>query len=253
MEKKMTNVNRDTKKIEQMLFDAKESLPKTNLEWRVSDMAEQKKETKKYPVLRKIAACIAVVLLLGAGGVTILANMELDIDPGEYGQWVVVVGDKNWEACQKDLKIRGAKQLPEAFGEFKFGDYDTTLVAKHGTTQLDALTNNVYNPMCANFYNGVPGESEVISVFIGTLDEAYWSAYFSFDLIEGIWVAERAKTSFEYEGMTVYGVEVDGYEDGLTKMAWKWIDQANGVCFSVFVENDIDGAEVAKAIIDANK
>ena len=243
-------------RIERMLYDAKETLPTTNLEWRVSDMTEQKKETKKYPVLKKIAACIAVVLLIGISGVTVLANMELDIDPGEYGQWVVVVGDENWEACQKDLKIRGAKQLPEAFGEFRFGNYDSTLVAKHGTTQLDALTNNVYNPMCVNFYNGVIGESEDISVFVGTLDEAYWSAYYSYDLVEGVWVAERAKTSFEYEGMTVYEVDVDGFEDGITRTKLTWIDETNGVAFSVFLKQGLDGVdavEVVKEIIDANK
>ena len=246
----------DNDRIERMLYDAKETLPITNLEWRVSDMTEKKKEMKKYPVLKKIAACIAVVLLIGIGGVTVLANMELDIDPGEYGQWVVVAGDENWEACQKDLKIRGAKQLPKEFGEFKFGNYDSMLVAKHGTTRLDALTNNVYNPMDVNYYNGVPGESEVISVGVGTLDEAYWSAYYSYDLVEGVWVAEGAKTSFEYEGMTVYGVEYDGFEDGQKRMNWKWIDEANGVIFSFFVKEgviDADGVEVAKAIIDANK
>ena len=31
-----------------MLYDAKETLPTTNLEWRVSDMTEKKKEYKKY-------------------------------------------------------------------------------------------------------------------------------------------------------------------------------------------------------------
>lgn len=247
MEKRTEN-----EKIERMLYDAKETLPITNLEWRVSDMTEKKKETKKYPVLRKIAACIAVVLLIGISGVTVLANMDMDIDPGEYGQWVVVCEDKSWEACQKDLKIRGAK-LPEAFGESKFANYTTTMVAKHGTTYLDALTNNVYNPMDVDFCSGDPSYGRDITVFIGTLDEVYWSTYFSFDLVEGVWVAERAKTSFEYEGMTVYGVELDGYEDGQTRMDWKWIDEANGVCFAVIVENDIDGVDVAKAIIDANK
>ena len=46
MKKKMTNARKDMQKIEQMLLDAQKSLPTTNLEWRVSDMTEQKKETK---------------------------------------------------------------------------------------------------------------------------------------------------------------------------------------------------------------
>lgn len=41
MEKRIEN-----KKIERMLYDAKETLPTTNLEWRVSDMTEKKKNTK---------------------------------------------------------------------------------------------------------------------------------------------------------------------------------------------------------------
>ena len=242
----------DNQQIEQMLYDACGTLPTTNLEWRGFDMIEKKKIVKKYYVLRNIAACIAVVLFIVVSGVTVLANMEMEIDPGEYGQWVVVSGDKNWKSCQKDIVIRGGKDLPEAFGEYKFGDYGTTVVAKHGTTYLDALLNNVYNPMCVNYYNGVPGYSETITVFIGTLDEEYWSAYSEFESVEGIWVAKGAKTSFEYKGRTIYGVEVDGFEDGITRMSWRWIDEGNGVQISVFVENDVDGVEVVKKIIDVN-
>ena len=39
-----------------MLYDAKETLPTTNLEWRVSDMTEKKKEYKKYPYYSSNAA-----------------------------------------------------------------------------------------------------------------------------------------------------------------------------------------------------
>lgn len=45
-------------KIEHLLYDARETLPRTDLEWRVSDMREKKKTTWKYAVA---VASVAVV------------------------------------------------------------------------------------------------------------------------------------------------------------------------------------------------
>lgn len=252
----MKSKNINNEKIENMFYDAQKSLPTTNLEWRISDMTEQRKETKKYPVWKKIAACIACVLAFGIGGVTMLANAKMDIDPGEYGQWLNIKSEENWKTCQQEMKRRGCI-LPESIGEYTFGDFSTMLVAKHGTTYLDALRNNVYNPMDVSFYYKGEPEQGVISVYIGTLEEAYWSAYFGFELIEDTWVASEAEQVLEYEGMTIYGSPVH-YESG-DKMIWKWMDEKNGVCFSVFVpvdpgtEYEEDSTEVVKIIIDANR
>ena len=247
MEKRIEN-----KKIERMLYDAKETLPTTNLEWRVSDMTEKKKEYKKYPILRKMAVCIAVVLLLGVGSVTVVGNMEVNVGEGEYGMWTDIISH-SWEACKAELESRGAA-LPEAFGQYKFGELYTGLVVKQGTTYLEAFRDKVYHPMSASYYDGILGEPcGHFSVSLGVLDDAYWSAYYEFDFVEGVWVAEGAETSFEYEGMTIYGREEEGIEGGSPRMYWRWVDETNGVCFSVFVQEDMDGTEIVKTIIDMNK
>ncbi|MBQ8518724.1 MAG: hypothetical protein IJ455_03835 [Agathobacter sp.] len=249
-------------KIEKMLYDAQEKLPTTNLEWRISDMVEK----KKIRMNKVVAACIAFVMFLGIGGGTALANMEMDIDANNYSQWVDVRSEGNWNACEKLMEKRGFV-IPENFGDYKYDRYRTLLVAQKGDTYLDALTKNVYNPINIE-YDDVPSkqydengylvnvegdDGQWINVSIGTLDEAYWSAYYEFENIDGTWIYAETERTFEYEGMTIYG-KVHHFESG-DNMNWRWVDEKTGVCWcvNVPVDSEIDSLEVVKTIIDLNK
>ncbi len=245
-------------KIEKMLYDAKEKLPTTNTEWRISDMTKERVENKKFRMNKAVAACIACVLFLAVGSVTVLANMEMNIDPGEYGQWLDKKDVRDWHKCQVEMEQRGFV-LPESFGEYHFDAYGTSLVVKHGTTYGEAFTNHVYNPISIQFDDNdwENKDGYTINVSVGTLDEDYWRGYFEYEKVDGVWVAKDAITFFEYEGFTIYGAlfEVESRES----MSWKWIDEKNGVCWVVYVpinsglDNELDDVEVVKQIIDLNK
>ena len=248
----------ENKEIERMLYDAKNELPTTNVEWRIQEMKEEKGKKKTLSMLKRIAACIAMVLVLGVGGVTVFANMEMDIDPGAYGQWYEIRDARDWDACQQEMKERGFL-LPESFGEYGFDCYGTTYVVKHGTTYLEAFTNHVYNPISIQFDDNdwENKDGHTINVSVGTLDEDYWRGYFEYEKVDGVWVPKNAITSFEYEGFTIYGYvfEVESRES----MSWKWVDEKNGVGWVVHVPinsglaHEIDDVEVVKQIIDLNK
>ena len=45
-------------------------------------------ENKRSHMNKVEVACLAFVLFLGIGGVTVLENMKMDIHPHDYGQWV---------------------------------------------------------------------------------------------------------------------------------------------------------------------
>lgn len=185
-----------------------------------------------------------------------LANMELDIDPGEYGQWVSGGYDENWDTCKREMKIRGFV-LPEMFGEYEFDYYSTLLVVKHGVTYLEALMNPVYNPISLEFDDEQKEDAYSISISVGELEEEYWSAYYEFEKIDDAWVYSDAETTFEYGGMTVYGKQF--HFESCEDMSWRWVDEKTDVCWCVYVpintgmENEMDSMEVVKTIIDLNK
>lgn len=243
-------------KIEKMLYDAQNKLPTTNLEWRVSDMAENNVKKKRFCVNKVVAACIIFVMFLGIGGGTVLANMKMDIDAGEYGQWVDISNDKSWNSCERQMEKRGF-DLPDKFGEYEFDSFSTMLLAKHGTTYLEALMKNVYNPISIRFDDDSQEDAPWISISVGSLEEQYWSAYYEFENVDGIWVYTEEEETFEYKGMAVYG-KLHHYESS-EKMNWRWIDEKTGVCWCVYVpvntglESEIDSIEVVKKIIDLNK
>lgn len=217
--------NKEYQVIEKMLYDAQTNLPTTNIEWRVLEMKEETSKKKSVSILQRFAASVAIVLVLGIGGITVFANMEIDIDPGEYG----------------------------------FDAYSTTYVVKHGTTYLEALTKHVYNPISLQFDDNdwENKDGHVINIHVGTLDEEYWHGYFEYVKIDGKWVASKAETSFEYEGFTIYGYEFE--VETRKSMHWQWIDEKNGVGWSVSVPinsglaNELDDIEVVKQIIDLNR
>lgn len=252
-------------KIEKMLYEAGEKLPTTSLEWRVLDMAEKRVEKKRFHMNKAVAACIAFLMFFGISG-TVFANMEMDIDPGNYSQWVNIRSEGNWNDYERLMEKRGFV-LPENFGDYKYDKYRTLLVAKKGDTYLDALTKNVYNPIDIE-YDNVPSkqydedgylinvegdDGQWINVSLGTLDEAYWSAYYEFENVDGLWVYAEAEITLEYEGMTIYG-QVKHFESG-EDMNWRWVDEKTGVCWCVNVPMDkgIDSVNVVKEIIDLNK
>lgn len=250
--------NKEYQVIEKMLYDAQTNLPTTNIEWRVLEMKEETSKKKSVSILQRFAASVAIVLVLGIGGITVFANMEIDIDPGEYGQWVALRDVRDWNGCQIEMEQRGFL-LPENFGEYGFDAYSTTYVVKHGTTYLEALTKHVYNPISLQFDDNdwENKDGHVINIHVGTLDEEYWHGYFEYVKIDGKWVASKAETSFEYEGFTIYGYEFE--VETRKSMHWQWIDEKNGVGWSVSVPinsglaNELDDIEVVKQIIDLNR
>ena len=191
-------------KIEKMLYDAQEKLPTTSLEWRVSDMAEK----KKFYMNKAVAASVAFVMFFGVGGVTVLANMEMNIESGNYSQWVDIRSEMNWADCEQFMEKRGFV-LPENFADYKYDNYRTLLVVKKGDTYWDALTKNVYNPIDVEYddvpskqydEDGYPGnvegdDGQWINISLGTLDEAYWSVYYGFEKVDNVWVYTKAETT----------------------------------------------------------
>lgn len=256
----------DNEKIEKMLYDAQEKLPTTSLEWRVSDMAEKRVQKKKFYMNKAVAACVAFVMFLGVGGVTVLANMEMNIDSGNYSQWVDIRSEMDWDDYEQFMEKRGFV-LPENFADYKYDNYRTLLVAKKGDTYWDALTKNVYNPIDIE-YDDVPSkqygkdgypinvegdDGQWINISLGTLDEAYWSAYYGFERVDDVWVYTEVETTFEYEGIIIYG-KTNHFESG-DSMNWRWIHEMAKVCWSVNVplNKGLDSVDIVKEIIDLNK
>ena len=253
-------------KIEKMLYEAQEKLPTTDMEWRITNMIENKAVIRKTHLSRTLAACIAFVLFFGIGGMTVLANMEMNIDSGRYSQWVDMRTGGNWKNLEKFMTKSGFV-LPDAFGNYRFDNYRTLLVAKKGDTYWDALTKNVYNPVDIEYddiqskqyddmgysENVAGDDGQWINISIGVLDEAYWSAYYEFENVNGTWMYAESETVFEYGGMVVYGRE-KSRESG-KDMNWRWVDEKTGVCWCVYVpvNKGVDSVEVVKEIIDINK
>ena len=242
--------------IEKMLCEAKDELPITNAEWKISEIENMHTQKKRFHINKVAVACLAFILLLGAGGVTVLANMEMDINPHEYSQWSDIrSGQGAWKRCEKWMHKRGFA-VPENFGDYKFSTCSAWLVAKQGDTYWDALVKNVYNPISIRYEIDEPEqvkEEPGISVGLGTLDEAYWSAYYGYENVDGIWRAVDSEEIYEYSGMTLFG-ESRNYESDQA-MHWTWIDEANNICWSVTVLGDsgMDSMDVVKTIIDLNK
>lgn len=243
-------------RIEKKLYEAKEKLPTTNLEWKISSLTQKQTKKKMFYRNKIVAACLAFVLFLGIGSVTVLANIEMDINPYDYGQWVDYLNCGGWKRCEKLMRKRGF-MVPESFDNYKFAACDAMLVAKHGDTYWDALTKNVYNPISIK-YNlellNQSGDESVICIDIGALDEVYWSAYYGFENVDGVWMQTDSEETFEYDDCIIYGktVRCMGADEA---MNWSWIDEANDICWCVTVpkDNGIDGIDVVKTIIDLNK
>ena len=164
-------------------------------------------------------------------------------------------GQGTWRRCEKWMKKRGF-EVPGDFGDYEFSACSAWLVAKHGDTYWDALVRNVYNPMSITYEINVSEQSQApsgISVGLGTLDEGYWSAYYGYENVEGMWRPVDFEEMVEYNGMKLFG-ETRNYESGQA-INWTWMDEANDICWSVTVpvESGIDGLDVAKIIIDLNK
>lgn len=256
----------DNKKIEKMLYEAGEKLPTTDMKWNTLERKENRMVKKTFYISKVLAACAIFVLILGIGGITVLANMEMNIDPGNYSQWVDMRNEGNWKAGKKLMEKRGFT-LPDAFENYKFDNYRTLLVARKGDTYLDALTKNVYTPVAIE-YDDIPSkqydndghlvtidgdDGQWISVSVGSLDESYWSAYYEFENVDGTWMYAERETTFAYGGMMVYGKVCDR-ESG-SDMNWRWVDEKTGVCWCVYVpkEKGVDSMDVVKVIIDLNQ
>lgn len=243
-------------RIEQILYEAQEKLPTTNLEWAISKLTEKQTKKKVIYMNKMVAACLAFVLFLGIGGVTVLANKEMDINPHDYGQWVDYLNCGGWKKCEILMKKRGFL-VPESFGDYEFTACDAWLVAKHGDTYWDALVKNVYNPISISYglvsSNQPDGESK-ISVDVGPLDEVYWSSYYGYKNVDGVWMQTDCEEIFEYDNCMIYGKNVSYMLLG-EAMNWSWIDEENDICWYITVPENmgIDSINIVKTIIDLNK
>ena len=175
-----------------------------------------------------------------------------------------------FEHAFEDVLLNNYDSLEYENGFLFLEPYQTIvlkLVAKKGDTYWDALTKNVYNPIDIE-YDDVPSkqydenghpvnvegdDGQWINISIGTLDEAYWSAYYEFEKLDDVWVYIKAETTFEYEGLIIYG-KTNHFESG-DSMNWRWIDEKAKVCWSVNVPLDkgLDSVDIVKEIIDLNK
>lgn len=242
--------------MEKVLYEAKEKLPTTNMEWKISEIENIQTKKKRFHMNKVAVACLSFILLFGVGSVTILAGMEMNINPHDYSQWSDIrSGQGTWKKCEKWMRKRGFA-VPEKFGDYKFTSCSAWLVARHGDTYWDALVKNVYNPISITYEEESSGQSQEepgISVSIGTLDETYWSAYYGYENVDGIWMSVNREEMYEYRGMTISG-ELRNYESGQT-MHWTWIDEENDICWSVTVPADSGRKrlDIVKAIIDLNK
>ena len=239
-------------RIEKILYDAQEKLPTTNLEWGISEIVEKDSKNKKFHIYKVVAACLTFVLFLGIGGITVLANLEMDINPQEYGQWLDYLNCGGWKKCGKLMKKRGFV-VPESFENYEFTACDAWLVAKHGDTYWDALVKNVYNPIRITYELESSEQSQektMIQMDIGPMDEVYWSAYYGFENVDGVWIQPESEETFEYEHYLIYGETVN-YRLLGENMIWRWIDEENSICWGVTAPKDI-GIEIVKMIVDSN-
>lgn len=238
-------------RIEKKLYEAKDKLPITNAEWKISEIENMQNPKKRFRINKVAVACLVFILLLGAGGVTVLASMEMDINPHDYSQWSDIrSGQGTWKKCEKWMQKKGFA-VPDRFEDYKFTSCSAWLVAKHGDTYWDVLVKNVYNPISIRYE--IDASEQGISVGLGTLDEVYWSAYYGYENVDGIWMSVDSEEMYQYRGMTLFR-ESRNYESGQA-MHWTWIDEVNDICWSVTVPMDSgrNSLDIVKTIIDLNK
>ena len=81
----------------------------------------------------------------------------------------------------------------------------------------------------------------------------YWSAYYGFENVDGVWIQPESEEIFEYEHYLIYGETLNYSLIGET-MIWRWIDEENGICWCVTSPRDagIESMDVVKTIVDLN-
>lgn len=267
--------------IERKLQTAADNLPHPSSDFSaVGERIRQKnRKVRARPRRRLVAAMILTLLLVGC--VAAVSEPDYHLYNGNWWSFVfnadeiLDLTDFDWNQTQKTAKKLGIT-LPETLGGYPVISYGRwNLTTKEIPIQLAWLSPQYL--YYSTFY-GVETEKAFLTgdgstilahtqdgadVTYGPTDDAVWRRQFGYDendvFVASNWTLANHPlvgiTTLEYEGITIYVGQIDLSTYLQPKWDVTWVDQKNGVVFSVEGDDETPDAliDCAKVIIDLNK
>lgn len=267
--------------IEQKLQSAAQALPQPRGDYLDVEERVKKKQRKPKSTPRKrlIVAMVLAVLLVGCMSVTV---PEYHLYNGNWWQFIpglhfdpADVFDTHGKQTHETAKDLGIT-LPETLGEYPIIEFNRFNLTTKAVPLWYAWINPHYLYFSTyygveieeSFINDQGNEStlhrkEGVELIYGSTENDIWRRQFGYDtqnvfdagnsILSGHQVEEI--TALEYEGFTVYTGKISIWYSGDTWWNVTWVDETNGVVFSLDCVFDTPDVliEYAKEIIDLNR
>jgi hypothetical protein len=267
--------------IEEKLQSAANALPENFNDFSAVENRIADKANRSMPLRRRrlVIAMVLAILLVGCVAVT-----EPDYHLYNGNWWQFLPGlyedpaktfDLHWEQTQKATDKLGIT-LPETLGGYPVISYNRfNLTTKKVPIQIAWLSpkyvyhSSYYGMEKAESYispEGIEGTRhwrEGSSILYGSTDDEIWRRQFGFDENNVFtasnhtdsWLQLDKITALAYMDFTLYVCKITSEELEFTNWKVTWVDDNNGVVFSIDSQwEDSDAlTEYAKQIIDLNK
>ncbi|MCI8593963.1 MAG: hypothetical protein HFF09_01735 [Oscillospiraceae bacterium] len=241
----MTNLQ-----VEERLIKMAQALPEPTADF--SDLLTRldaplaEKHKRRHPVRRAVLVCLAAVALT----FTIAAG---------YGSYQLSNhGACVWPARASGLRSEYGVAIPEQLSGYPLQNADHLLVVPYGVPYEASPWKQVYR-YAVLYYK----TEDIIgpTVAVGSTDNPYWAACFSYDPDALTWVGDSRyaylnQTATEYGGHTLYLYDTSHVDLGdnrtfVTHTA-TWVDAEQSVCWQVSGHDTAETLSAAKELIDAN-
>lgn len=266
--------------IEEKLQNAAEKLPVPRSDFlAVEEKVKQKKHRPKAIPKRRFAIIMVLAILLV--GCVAVSEPDYHLYNGNWQSFIPGMYEihemtgQAWKETQKSAEKLGIS-LPETLGGYGVIDY-----SRYNLTEQETLIQFAWlfpRYVYQSSYYGIEMEEPWVSpdgiegtrhwreganLFYGSTEDEIWRRQFGYDENDAFiysnttreWVEPGEIASFEYEGITVYVLDVQF--DTLELPTWKvtWVDHSNCVAFCVQGEFETPDTLIgyAKEIIDLNK
>ena len=222
--------------IEIKLMKSAKELPKCEIAF--ENIKEQKETCKNFffHVQKFAIACLLMLCIIITGIGVYAANAKV-----EKGMWLV-------HTSYFYIPIKINAKLYDLDAKLKIDHYDLQKadyygVVDHGKSKLEATMHPDYRLFSLTYKN----EDNIVDIYVGKMDNAYWKTFFHYDEETGsVGIMNDNYKILEYDGKNIY---VCSFKDPSYDTAY-YIDFEKAVCLEINSnENNIE--DIIKMFVDS--